>query len=910
MGRVRAAGLLATLVVLAPIAVAGATGQAGSPVHPSVEASATFGQTSIGASSDSFAANRKRVSEYALPLAGTVSKLSIYLAPTATSGQQVLEGVIYSDASGKPGNLLGTTSQLTFESADAAGWYELTFSTPLSLAAGNYWIGVMTGATGGVAGFRYNSVSGSRDYNSNAYASGPSNPFGSVSTDSERMSLYATYAPSTPPPVPSNLTAPGITGTAQQGQTLTEVHGTWTNEPTSFKYQWLQCEALGSGCLPISGATEPTYVPLPGDVGHTIRVQETAINGGGSSEPATSNATAPIGQAPSTFGNTAVGASSDVFSAERKRVSRYELPVSGSITKLSIYLAPTATSGQQLLRGLIYSDSGGTPETLLGASEALTFNSTDAAGWYELTFPTPLSLAAGNYWIGVMSGATGGVAGFRYNSVSGSRDYNSNAYASGPSNPFGSVSTDSEQMSLYATYTSSAGGTPPSQTPTQPQGLRASPVSETQVDLFWEASSDEAGIAGYTIRRDGSVIANTGSTATSFSDTGLSPETLHTYTVEAYDSSGNRSTRSEAAGATTLAPPSVQHYEYVFDAKVIDVYDMDDGQKLVKTISLPSAANDIRGAAASPTTHMLYVSYGGDGGQNGGGSMLEYDLVNERVVWTHSYPEGVDSMAITPDGKTIYLPVGEESSASNWNVVEASTGNILGKIEGGKSPHNTIVSLNGEHVFMGGRNASYLTEADTSNNQIIKKIGPLLNGGVRPFTINGSETLAFTTATGFLGFQVSSITSGQVLYTVPIAGNFPYTPGQAGPSSPSHGISLSPDEKQVWVIDQPNSYVHVFDIAGLPSSPPVQIANIKTTRPMTGTQAGCTYDCMREGWLQHTLDGRYVYVGDSGDVIDTATFQSVANLEPLYNSRVFLEIDWQNGVPVATSTRSGLGYVK
>src|SRR5262249_5199873 len=209
---------------------------------------------------------------------------------------------------------------------------------------------------------------------------------------------------------------------------------------------------------------------------------------------------------------------------------------------------------------------------------------------------------------------------------------------------------------------------------------------------------------------------------------------------------------------------------------------------------------DRRAAPAGPATHMLYVSYGGDGGPQGGGSMLAYDLVGERIVWTHAYPEGVDSMAITPDGKTIYLPVGEESSSTTWDVVEAASGNIVGTIEGGKGPHNTIVSLNGQHVYMGGRTSSYLTEATTSNNQVIKQIGPLLKGGVRPSTINGRETLAFTTATGFLGFQVSSITTGQVLYTVPVSGPFPYTPGQPGPSSPSHGISISPDEKELWVI--------------------------------------------------------------------------------------------------------------
>jgi hypothetical protein len=180
---------------------------------------------------------------------------------------------------------------------------------------------------------------------------------------------------------------------------------------------------------------------------------------------------------------------------------------------------------------------------------------------------------------------------------------------------------------------------------------------------------------------------------------------------------------------------------------------------------------------------------------------------------------------------------------------------------------------------------------------------------VRPFTINGKQTLAFTTATGYLGFQVSDITTGKVLYTVPIRGSFPYTPGQPGPSSPSHGISLSPDEKELWVMDQPNSYVHVFDVSGLPASPPKQVADIKLSRPMIGTQVGCTYDCLREGWLQHSLDGRFVWVGDSGDVISTTTRTIVADLTPLYNSRVYLEIDYSGGVPIATSSRFGVGYV-
>src|SRR5437764_2828283 len=195
----------------------------------------TFGKTSVGATADTFASERKRVNSYALSVSGSVTKLSVYLAPTGTSGQQVLKGVIYSDAAGKPETLLGVSEQLTFSSSSPAGWYDLPFSSPVSLAAGNYWIGVTTGPTNSVAGFRYDSVSGARAYNANSYSAGPSNPFGAVTTDSEQTSLYATYTASA---VPVNSSPPTISGTAQQGKTLSESHGTWTNSPTSYTYQW------------------------------------------------------------------------------------------------------------------------------------------------------------------------------------------------------------------------------------------------------------------------------------------------------------------------------------------------------------------------------------------------------------------------------------------------------------------------------------------------------------------------------------------------------------------------------------------------------------------------------------------------------------------------------------------------
>ena len=152
--------------------------------------------------------------------------------------------------------------------------------------------------------------------------------------------------------------------------------------PTGFAYQWQQCDGSGNGCLPISGATAQTYVPVAGDVGHTIRVQETASNAGGSGAPATSSATTAV-TAPSsqTFGKTSVGAVKDYFGFERKRVNRYALPSAATVSKLSVYLETHAT-GQQVLEGLVYADNAGSPAALLGVTQQLTFVSTSSPGWF------------------------------------------------------------------------------------------------------------------------------------------------------------------------------------------------------------------------------------------------------------------------------------------------------------------------------------------------------------------------------------------------------------------------------------------------------------------------------------------------------------------------------------------------
>jgi len=154
------------------------------------------------------------------------------------------------------------------------------------------------------------------------------------------------YSGSTSPTVPVNFSAPSIAGTAEQGQTLTEQHGLWTNEPTAYTYQWEDCDSTGNNCTAIAAATGQSYTLAAADVGHSIRVQETASNASGKSSPATSAATAVV-QAPSSGGseNPSGGETGGGGGTPSATTASASHPA-GTLSPANLTPAPTPVPGQ------------------------------------------------------------------------------------------------------------------------------------------------------------------------------------------------------------------------------------------------------------------------------------------------------------------------------------------------------------------------------------------------------------------------------------------------------------------------------------------------------------------------------------------------------------------------------------
>lgn len=219
-------------------------------------------------------------------------------------------------------------------------------------------------------------------------------------------------APSAPtavvvPAAPANTAPPSISGRAVEGQTLTETHGTWTGSPTAYAYQWEDCDGSGGACSPIAGATAQTYTLTAADVGHTIRVVESATNAGGTSA-APSAPTAVVVALPATFVWTGAGsgsfwsdASDWVLGAPSGTVGALRFPTLAPGSCAACYASNNDVTG--LTAGALSIDDGapyligGNALTLGGGGITADTTNVDN-GQNSPTLGLPLTLAAPQTW--------------------------------------------------------------------------------------------------------------------------------------------------------------------------------------------------------------------------------------------------------------------------------------------------------------------------------------------------------------------------------------------------------------------------------------------------------------------------------------------------------------------------------
>lgn len=316
------------------------------------------------------------------------------------------------------------------------------------------------------------------------------------------------------------------------------------------------------------------------------------------------------------------------------------------------------------------------------------------------------------------------------------------------------------------------------------------------------------------------------------------------------------------------------------------VFDIDAGHRFLKRIPTQGLSEagkplNVKGICANGTTGRVYISTLKH--------LMCIDLATDALLWERAYEAGCDRMSMTPDGKTIFLPSLE---GPLWHVVDASVGAVLAKIEPNSGAHNTIVGLDNREAYLAGLRSPFLTVAGVESRKAERTVGPF-SAAIRPFTINGKQTRVYVNINELLGFEVGDLKSGAKLRRVEVSG---YSRGPIKRHGcPSHGIALSPDEKELWLADAHNQSLHVFDAT---QSPRKQTTSIRLKD--------------EPGWITFGIDGQYVYPS-TGDVIDAASKKIVTQLQDeagrMVQSEKLLEVDFRDGKPWKAGDQFGLGHL-
>jgi hypothetical protein len=335
-----------------------------------------------------------------------------------------------------------------------------------------------------------------------------------------------------------------------------------------------------------------------------------------------------------------------------------------------------------------------------------------------------------------------------------------------------------------------------------------------------------------------------------------------------------------------VAVPGIRNY-LEYGGHGLLIFDIDNGHKFlkrIKTLGLDDKGQplNVKGVCANAGTKRIYISTTR--------TLTCLDLVTEKIIWEKAYPGGCDRMSMSPDGKVIYAPSLE---GAHWHVINAISGDVITKIVPSSGAHNTVYGLDGQRVYLAGLKSPLLTIADTSTHTSNNVCGPFSNF-IRPFTINGSQTLAFCCINDLLGFEIGDLKTGKMLHRVEIQGFQKGAIKRHG--CPSHGIGLTPDEKEIWVTDAHNRRLHIYDGTVMP---PKYLANVELRD--------------EPGWITFGISGQYAYPA-TGDVIEIATRKIVTGLTDengaAVQSEKLLEIDFKDGQPVRAGDQFGIGQVR
>ena len=384
---------------------------------------------------------------------------------------------------------------------------------------------------------------------------------------------------------------------------------------------------------------------------------------------------------------------------------------------------------------------------------------------------------------------------------------------------------------------------------------------------------------------------------------------------------------SLGAEANPRVGAGLRHLLYVTDDVGIDIkiHDIDHGHALVRTLPLPELVRDLEtwqrnrpvkaGRASTPASEPVEATIRGITADANLGwlwfsedkvnKIYAYDFVHERMVWAIDFGsyDGAkfpDRLNVTRDGRALYVPV---KNSDRMLVLDSRTGEKLADHPMHTHPHNTFIGEQGRYVFSGGRSGGPLYVFDQHTHRLVKTIGPF-SGPIRPLAADPTEAFFFANITKLEGIAAAEVATGrtwEVVHRVPAErSRYPQAktdPMPHGDQPIHHGIAVRPGhKKEVWTIDDGWGYLYIFDYSTMP---PKWIEDVPLFSDITQV-VGPPHD----RWLQFSNDGRYCYTPSR--VIDAETRKVISTKMTV--SEKIVEVDFQDGVPIAVSGQNGGVY--
>jgi hypothetical protein len=324
------------------------------------------------------------------------------------------------------------------------------------------------------------------------------------------------------------------------------------------------------------------------------------------------------------------------------------------------------------------------------------------------------------------------------------------------------------------------------------------------------------------------------------------------------------------------------------DRGAIAVYDIDAAHRLVKTVPTVPDVADVRGVAASAATGKLYIAYRDRSGTGMVGCLNLYD---DKVLWNRAVPPGVDRLAISPDGRLLYVPTWEDGTADYINIVDADSGDIVRQVHFSNRSHDTQYPLSGpilQETKADDGSGQYLYRIDPQSYEV-SRTGPYA-GILGPYAVDSRSRHVVNDVTHLWGMQVADLVTGEII-TANLPGNPP------GDLWLMHGIGWTPDQAEVWQSSPPSDpHVYIWDMAK-PMAPVLK--QVLTRRSGSGSH-----------WLTFSIRGDYGYVApyknreDGTEIFDVRTHESAGVIG---SSEDMLEIDFADGRIVQVGDQFGIG---